>query len=75
MIHAATPPSFPCWLLGSDRIVLPILCRSGGEGLKHSWAHVQPHYTQAAMDKALEEAMAFGEALSNPWNLKVRCLA
>jgi hypothetical protein len=52
--------------------VPPVLCRSSGEGLKHSWAHVQPHYTTAAMDKALEEAMAFGEALCNPWNLKVR---
>ena len=48
-----------------------MLCRSSGEGLKHSWAHVQPHYTTAAMDKALEEAMACGEALRNPWNLKV----
>ena len=49
----------------------PLVCRSSGEGLKHSWAHVQPHYTTAATDKALEEAMACGEALSNPWNLKV----
>lgn len=72
MTHAAiTPPSFSCWLLGQTGIVPPMLCRSSGEGLKHSWAHVQPHYTTAAMGKALEEAMACGEALSNPWNLKV----
>lgn len=72
--HAAiTPPFIPCWLSDRTKTVPSMLCRSSGEGLKHSWAHVQPHYTQAAMDKALEEAMAFGEALSNPWNLKVRC--
>ena len=63
----------PAALLHQTEVVPLVLRRSSGEGLKHSWAHVQPHYTQAAMDKALKEAMAFGEALGNPWNLKVRC--
>jgi hypothetical protein len=70
--HAIVSPSRDLVWTG---VVPPVLCRSSGEGLKHSWAHVQPHYTQAAMEKALEEAMAFGEALSNPWNLKVTSAA
>jgi hypothetical protein len=52
--------------------VYPLWRRSSGCGLKHSWAHVQPNYTCAAQAKALEEAMAFGETLTNPWYLKVR---
>lgn len=49
----------------------PRACRASGCGLDHSWAHVQPHYTSAALDKAQEEAMAFSESLTKSWNLKV----